>query len=666
MTRGLALLGLLLVTTLTAAAQSTTPELSKTQRETLRQIVAAVDAASGEPETANVTWQTHVLRASDGSHYVAFSAQPPGRIQTTAGPLILYVRLATTTLSGQGVERSAVADWLAGRSSDPLLRPRTGIAIGEMPNFGAAGLIDPNRPGRPVAVPSGSNDLRLLQLERERAREEKEERDKKRRAELEGAAKAKRDLLPFEDFDLAASASTVNGAIQRALTAGPGDYELYVAWVDSSAKPSAPIQVLKRTLHLPPANASELSISSVIVADDVTTRTVPYPPPQQAAHPYSIGLTEITPARDTIFSRDDRLNVAFQVINARPSEIGKPDIGIAFRIVRVNGDREQPVASLTPQEYTADTLPGDFDLRLGHPIFAAMSVPLATLTRGEYRLKIAVNDRVSGRGMTGDTNFTVVGTPASLLAEAPSVGAPFRREMALEPAVIEEVANRLRPNAPSSALTRAIDMLRQRRFVELMREEQFGTRELGYRAALTGVALYALGDSSSTVQFQRSIQLDVPPGPALFFIGAARALEGRDLDAATAWQGAVDGGMPPAIVTPLLVNAHLRRGDLARANSLMDPGSTAGWNREQVALHIASGREREAIPLLERRLAAEPADADAEWLLLHALYASVVRGQTGPMDRASADKFARAAQAYVAKEGVNRSLVTEWLKVVAP
>ena len=78
------------------------------------------------------------------------------------------------------------------------MRPRTAIAIGDMPNFGAGGIAV-----RGSTPSTGSNDLKLLELERQRARQEKEELDKKRRAELEGAAQARRDLLPFEDFDLA-------------------------------------------------------------------------------------------------------------------------------------------------------------------------------------------------------------------------------------------------------------------------------------------------------------------------------------------------------------------------------------------------------------------------------------------------------------------------------
>lgn len=662
MARCFAVMMMLLLVAVAAAAQSATPQLSRPQRDVLRRMVAAVETASGGPETIGATWQIHLLRASDGSHYVAFSVEPPVTSAVPVGPVLLYVRLASAALTGRGVERSAVADWLEGRRSDPLLRPRIGIAIGDMPAFGAAGLFDPNRPGRPAPVPSGSNDLKLLQLEREREREKKEERDRQRRAELEGSAQTKRELLPFEDFDIATPNDARTGAFQRALTAGPGDYELSVAWTGSSGGPSSPIQILKRTLRLPPAGASELAVSSIIVADQANTRTTPYPSLQQASHPYAIGLTDLTPARDTIFSRDERLTVAFQVINPRATETGKPDLGISFRIVRLNGDKEQPVAALTPQEYTAETLPDNFDLRLGHPIFAAMSVPLETLNRGAYRLKIAVNDRVSGRGTAADAEFTVAGTPALLLAEAPSVAASFRREMALEPAVIDDIATRLRPASPSAALSRALDSLRQRRFPDLMHEEPVEASERRIRVVLTAIAVYALGDPSSAVQFQRSMQMNAESAPARFFLGAARAAEGRDADAIVAWQGALDAGIPPAIVLPLLVNAHFRQGEFSRAAELIEAGPPGGLLRERAALDIASGRERHAIAPLERRVADEPSDLDAEWLLVHALYAGLVRQP----DAALSEKFVRLARAYVANQRAHAALVGEWLRVVLP
>ena len=64
----------------TAAAQSP-PQLSKDQRTLLQAVVVAVDAAAAanQPPSTDVSWQLHVLRASDGSHYVAFSVEQIGR-----------------------------------------------------------------------------------------------------------------------------------------------------------------------------------------------------------------------------------------------------------------------------------------------------------------------------------------------------------------------------------------------------------------------------------------------------------------------------------------------------------------------------------------------------------------------------------------------------------
>ena len=84
-----------------------------------------------------------------------------------------------------------------------------------------------------------------------------------------------------------------------------------------------------------------------------------------------------------------------------------PDIAVNFRIVRVNGERESPFASLTPQSYNATTMPAEFNLRLGHPMFAAVTAPLATLTRGDYRLKIAVHDRIANTVANTDADFSV-------------------------------------------------------------------------------------------------------------------------------------------------------------------------------------------------------------------------------------------------------------------
>lgn len=637
------------------ARQAGTPQPTKSQRETLRAIVAAVDQAAAAHETPDVTWPTHIMRASDGSHYVAFSVMPPNSTPLPGGPTMLYVRLATAPPSSAQtvVEKSTVAEWLAGKRTDPLMKPKGGFVPGEMPNFGAGGIAV-----RGSTPSTGSNDMSIMAMERARARQEKEDRDRERKAELEGAEKANRNLLPFEDFDLSITLPQDPPAIQRALTAGPGDYELYVAWADAGAKPPAVVRVVKRKLHLPPASTTDLMLSSVIMADRVGVRDVPYSSEEQRAHPYTIGATDITPARDAVFARDERISVAFQVINAHASETGKPDVSINFRIVRVAQDRETQVASLTPQRYHDLTLPPEFDLRLGHPIFAAVSAPLATIPRGEYRLKILATDHIAGTTTSADADFSVIGTPVTLLAEAPPLGQPFKHQSVLAPDILQATVLGLRLPTASPGLTRALDLAHKAQFVELLREEPVAPAEQGIRTALTALALYSVGDAaSSSVQLQRALLLNAPAGSVQFMLGAARALQGRDVDAITAWQSAMDAGTAARFITPLLIDAHLRRGDAAHASALLTADAPAGT---RAAVLIASGHEAEAIPLLQARLTVQADDPVAQWLLLHALFATIVKtpaGTTSP----NLDTFTIAARDYIAHNGAHATLAGEWL-----
>lgn len=648
-----------------ASAQSRTPNLTRAQHDVLRAIVLATDAAGGRPEDADARMQTHVMRASDGSHYVAFSLEPPLGHTLPTGPVVLYIRLATATPSGAPpiVERSAIREWLAGSLTDPRLLPKRNIAIGDMPAFGPGAIGV-----RGSTASTGSNELRLMAMERERARQEQEDQDRKRRAAMEGREQPLRDLLPFEDFDLASRSTWPDGKriVSRALTAGPGDYDLYLGWADPSS-PHPAIHVVRKSLHLPAARTAGLSVSSVILADRVTLRPAPYPAAEQASHPYSIGLMEITPAGSTRYTRDSNISVAFQVINAQSSDAGMPDVTVGFRIVRVTGERESPVASLNPQLYNSTTLPPDFNLLLGHPLFAAVTAPLATLTRGDYRLKIIVNDRVSGTSANADTDFTLIGTPASLLTEAPSLGAPFRLESLLEPGTLSEIVSALAPPSPSAALARSLAVAGTGKLVDLLVEEAVPAAESGVRAALTGFAFLSTGDASAASHFQRALQQHAVAGPTQFLLGAARAMQSRDSDAIVAWQEALASGAAPTATRPLLADAFLRRNDPQHAaDALAGAGtpSTAASIRTHAATHIANRHEAEAIALLAAHLAVDAGDQDARFLLLHAIYSQFVndRQQFGSVDR---ERFVTEARIYIDAGGPHAKLAEEWVKVIS-
>jgi hypothetical protein len=642
-----------------AAAQSAPPSLTRQQRELLQALVAATDAAGAKPATSNAAWQSHVLRASDGSHYVAFSITPPAAtLPQTA--LVLYVRLATAIVPGEttAMERSIVGEWLQGARTDPRLLPqKRGMAIGEMPALGA-GAVGARGPGS-----VGSSDLQAMALERERSRERKEEEEKRRKAELEGSTVTASDRFPFEDFEVGSATTLADGTrvIQRALTAGPGAYDLYIAWVDASLpRGKAPVFVERLPLRLAPATA-EFGLSSLIVADRIAVRNTPLNAIEQRAHPYSLGPTEITPARDVSFSQAERLSIAFQIFNAMPSAAGKPNVVVNPRVVRIVGLREEPVAALTPLTYDAATLPQDFDLRLGHPMIAALAVPLATLRRGDYKLIVTAEDRQSSAIASIATPFTIISTPAGLLAEAPPLAQRLTPAAMLRGATVAPLIDGLAVADPSPAMARAIASARAGRFADLLIEEAVAEDERAARTALTGLALLSVGDLGAVAQFQRALDMGARAAPVRYLLGAALSLQRRDDDAIAAWEKATAEGLPKPITAPLIASTRLARGDAAGAAAAMAATDVTAGDATAAkilaATRIAAQREREAIDTLDKLLEVDARDLEARWLLVRAHYAQLVRGAG---DRA---RFTTEAQRYIDAGGPHAALARDWVAV---
>lgn len=641
-----------------AFAQAPVPSLRKSERELLTALVGAVDAAQSQPETTAIGWQSHVLRASDGSHYVAFSFTPAaGALPAT--PVMIYLRLATADVPGAATisERSIVREWLQGSRIDPRLLPRRGIAVGDMPALGAAADIS-----RGGASAVGSPDLQALNLERDRARQRREQEERQRRAELEGTAVSTSARLPFEDFDVVRAAAFTDGtrAIQRAFTAGPGNYDLYVAWADGSLPASkATMHVARRPLRLAPASA-DFGVSSLIVADGISVRSTPFTSLEQRAHPYSIGPTDIVLARSAAFAPADRLAVAFQIFNPTPTAGGKPSVIVNARIVRVAGLREEPVASLTPLTYDATSMPEDFDLRLGHPVIAALAAPLSTLRRGDYKLIVTAEDRLAGTLASASAPFTIVSTPAGLLAEAPPLAQRLEPAAMLAPSAVLRLLDALAITNPSPPLSRALASARAGRFAELFIEEAVAEDERAARAALTGMALLSVGDLGAIAQFERAAAQGATAAPVQYLLGAALSLQRRDVDAIAAWERAA-AGLPRSLTAPLIANMRLLRGDAAGAAASIAPADAPPAEPTAAKIlaktRIATQREREAIGVLDTLLAANTGDLEARWLLVRALYGELVRGGG---DRR---RFVAEAERYIDAGGPNATLVRDWVAI---
>src|SRR5688500_2517063 len=76
------------------------PNLTRQQRDLLQTVVTAVDAAAAQAPIDDAHWRAHMMRASDGSHYVAFTITPPPDMPLPGGPALLYLRVATAPPPG--------------------------------------------------------------------------------------------------------------------------------------------------------------------------------------------------------------------------------------------------------------------------------------------------------------------------------------------------------------------------------------------------------------------------------------------------------------------------------------------------------------------------------------------------------------------------------------
>lgn len=653
-------------------AQVAAPKLSKPQRAAFEAILDAVERAAAGSADAPVepaTWITHVLRASDGSHYVALHADltagnPPGE------PVPLYVRFAARRVGAESElppARSAVGDWLKGLRGDPLpmrASRSTTVPQGEVPVGGAAILAGD-------AGVEASNVLRLQDLERDRARREAAAREKQRRAELEArTATPPPRLHPFEDLDPRYEFPTGGDTVfvERGASVGPGDYDVFIGWATPAGRNRPPVvHVVRHRVTLPGATTVDFALSDVILADRVRPLASPFPPDQQGAHPYAIGALDALPARDTIFRVDEPLSVVLQIINPTGSPAGKPDVDLATRVSRVVGGRDELVGTLPVQPFNAATLPSDFDVAAGHPLFAALQVPLVSFSRGHYALTLTAVDKIGRRQTARRVEFDVTGTPDSLLREAPTPGQAFRREVALAPATLGAVVRALRPAAPSEPLARALDAAAAGRFAELMRVDAVSPAERPVAQALLGLGLYGLGDSARAVsaQLSQAANLGAPAPPVLVLLGASYALGNDDKAAVTAWNQAREGGIDDAAVAGLLIDAYLRQGDVARAAAMAtaaldtQPDNLAA-RHALAATYLATRRHGEALRLLE----AVPDSAttpETRFLTAEALYAAFVRHDAGLDTPAARARFTAVATAYVAEAGPHAALVRDWL-----
>lgn len=200
--------------------------------------------------------------------------------------------------------------------------------------------------------------------------------------------------------------------IYRVFMAPPGTYDVYIAMKErvpeKGPKPATGprMGVLKTQVTVPDFWNGDLMTSSVIVADKVNVLTAMPSPEEARERPFVFGAQELVPAADTAFGKEEQLATFFQVYNAELDPAGKPNLILEYNFHRTEGGAEKFFNKTAPQEVNASMLPPTFD-PTKFPVPGGIEVPLKSFPEGEYRLEIKVTDKVSGKVVTRDVNFTV-------------------------------------------------------------------------------------------------------------------------------------------------------------------------------------------------------------------------------------------------------------------
>jgi hypothetical protein len=221
---------------------------------------------------------------------------------------------------------------------------------------------------------------------------------------------------PFADvyFLSEKNITTAGNAAQvaRALELPPGEYTLYIAMRERQPrdKKQGPPKtvVLAHPLSVPDMNKG-LTTSSVILANALDPAPEQLTGQQQLEQPFTISGYRVTPSFSPSIPQSGELLFVFFIYNEGVAASGKPDLDVEYHFFRAA--EEKPFTRLATQSFNATTLPGQFDLKVGHQVFVGQGIPLKsdqmTFAPGDYRLEIRITDKTNGQAITRTVPFTV-------------------------------------------------------------------------------------------------------------------------------------------------------------------------------------------------------------------------------------------------------------------
>lgn len=342
-------------------------------------LIGLVDAVvRGQPPGGDawLRWTGHFLRAPDGRTYVPFTVTLYEAPRDAFRSVALYIRV---TERGDTLARAERIKQMGG----------VGFRSGEVP------VNVPERQFAPPGAPTPGEASAALRLHEE-------------------SQKAQRPPYVFEDvhfLEVEPPRSDGLRAFRRALLVPPGEYDLYVAVrerersVGRGETPRAAVH--KQPLIVPDLARPGLALSSLIVTERVEVLPRPLSPDEQVRRPYALGTAELLPVLDVRRPADGELALAFLIYGFSVDPNGKPALRVEYRFFEPLGVTERLFIETTPQEFTAATLPSEFDGRRERQLAVTQAVPLKVFPPGPYRLEVTVTDRLASATARGELRFSV-------------------------------------------------------------------------------------------------------------------------------------------------------------------------------------------------------------------------------------------------------------------
>lgn len=249
--------------------------------------------------------------------------------------------------------------------------------------------------------------------------------------------------------------------------------------------------------------------------------------------------------------------------------------------------------------------------------------------------------------------------------------APFQRTSVLGQPVVSAFVDRMNADSRTPVPQDVMNLARSGQLDLAARSADSAGHALA-AAFLHGLSLYAKGDFETAAErFREAIKADSEFFPAIFYLGACYAANGRDRDAAAAWQTSlVNESSTTPLVYALLGDALLRQRQIERALDILNeaaerwPDDADVQPRHGTALAMA-GKSTEALEVLARHLERHRADTERLFIALRLLYDVRSSGRSPNTLEEDRARFEEYAARYAAAGGEQTELVDRWREFLA-